>query len=71
MIQKNKVSRVILHHIRVIYVEFYQNGLTKIQASQMEKHLSRLSYRICSSGVFSFDLGGFHFFVLFQPTASD
>ena len=42
---------VILHQIMVLCVQFHQIRMTGIRASQKEKDLSRLLYRICGSGL--------------------
>ena len=47
---RTKFSTVILHHIMVLYVQFHQIRIAGIGASQKEKDLSRLLYRICGSG---------------------
>ena len=39
-----------LHHSMVLCVQFHQICMTGIRASQKEKDLSRLLYRICGSG---------------------
>ena len=47
---RTKFSKIILYHIRVLYVQFHQNRMTGIRASQKEKDLRRLLYRTCDSG---------------------
>ena len=42
---------VLLHHIMVLCVQFQKIRMTGIGASQKEKDLSRLLYRICGSGL--------------------
>ena len=51
---RTKFCRVILHHIMILCVQFYQIRLTGIRASQKEKDLIRLLYRICGSGNYCF-----------------
>ena len=59
-----KFCTVILHHILVLCVQFYHICMTGIRASQKQKDLSRLLYRMRDSGLFSntkyfkFDLNG-------------
>ena len=51
---RTKFCRVILHHIMILCVQFYQIRMTGIRASQKEKDLIRLFYRICGSGNYCF-----------------
>ena len=46
---RTKFLTVILH-IKVLYVQFQQNRMTGIRASQKEQDLIRLLYRTCGSG---------------------
>ena len=49
-----KFLTVILHHVRVLYVQFHQNRMSGIRASQKGKDLSRLFYRTCVSFFWGF-----------------
>ena len=51
---RTKFCRAILHHIMILCVQFYQIRMTGIRASQKEKDLIRLLYRICGSGNYCF-----------------
>ena len=51
-----KLYSIILHHIRVLYVQFYENSKTGIRTSQKENYLIRLLYRTRGSGFYSFDI---------------
>ena len=47
-----KFSPVILHHIRVLCVQFHHKRMTGIRASQKEEDLNRLLYCTCGSCLF-------------------
>ena len=51
---RTKFCSVILHHIKVLCVQFHQIRMTEIQASRKAKDLIRLLYCICGSDHYCF-----------------